>query len=72
MKKGISMIVLTVAISVMVVLITSSVIVGSTAIKTAQYEEFLSQVSRTADSVNQYIVKTKNYRRMELLYLEIH
>ena len=44
MKKGISMIVLTVAISVMVVLITSSVIVGSTAIKTAQYEEFLSQV----------------------------
>lgn len=66
------MIVLTVAISVMVVLITSSVIVGSTAIKTAQYEEFLSQVSRTADSVNQYIVKTKNYRRMELLYLEIH
>ncbi len=59
MKKGISMIVLTVAISVMVVLITSSVIVGSTAIKTAQYEEFLSQVSRTADSVNQYIVKNE-------------
>lgn len=59
MKKGVSMIVLTVAISVMVVLITSSVIVGSTAIKTAQYEEFLSQVSRTADSVNQYIVKNE-------------
>lgn len=56
MKKGISMLILVVAISVMALLITSTIIVGSSSIKTAQYEEFLSQLSRVSDSLNDYVL----------------
>ena len=54
MKKGVSLLVVTVAISVMVILISSSIIFGSQAIKTAQFEEFLSQLDRLSMSLNDY------------------
>lgn len=60
MKKGISMLILVVAISVMTLLISSTIIVGSNSIKTANYQEFLSQLNRTYDSVNDYYIK--NYK----------
>lgn len=56
MKKGVSLLVVTVAISVMVVLISSSIIFGTQAIQTAQFEEFLSQLNRLSVSINDYVL----------------
>lgn len=54
MKKGITMSVVLIAIVIMIVLITSATVVGTTSISTARYEEFKSTVARVADNVNEY------------------
>lgn len=59
MKKGISMLILVVAISVMTLLISSTIIVGSNSIKTANYQEFLSQLNRLSDSLNDYVINNQ-------------
>ena len=56
MKNGVSMLVVTVAISVMVILIGSSIIFGSQAIQTAQFEEFVSQLNRLSVAINDYVL----------------
>lgn len=60
MKKGVSLLIVTVAISVMVVLISSSIIFGSQAINTAQFEEYLSQLDRLSSSLNDYVLQNKS------------
>jgi len=60
MKKGVSLLIVTVAISVMVILISSSIIFGSQAIKTAQFEEFLSQLDRLSMSLNDYYLENSS------------
>lgn len=57
MKKGVSLLIVVVAITVMSILITASIILGASAIKTAQYEEFLSQINRVSNSVNEYVLE---------------
>lgn len=60
MKKGVSLLIVVVAISVMVVLISTTIIFGTSAINTAQYEEFLSQLNRVSSSLNEYTLENKS------------
>jgi len=57
LKKGITTSVLLVALVIMSILIGSATIVGTNAIKTANYEDFKSEMSRIKDMVNDYSVK---------------
>lgn len=57
MKKGVTMSVVLIAIIIMIILITSASVVGSTSIATARYEEFKSAVARVADNINEYYIE---------------
>ena len=57
MKKGVSLLVVVVAITVMLILITSATVIGSGAIVTANYDEYVSELNRVSDNVNEYYVK---------------
>lgn len=60
LKKGITASVLLIAIVIMSVLISTATIVGTNSIKSANFEEYKSEVSRLHDVVNQYYVKNGN------------
>lgn len=55
MKKGVSMMTVVIAVSVMLVLISSVSVIGSSAISSANFEEYKSKVERVADEINIYI-----------------
>lgn len=57
MKKGISMMMLVIATSVMMILITSASVIGINSINTANFEEYKSVLERVEDDVNYYYVK---------------
>lgn len=57
MKKGITMSVVLIAVVIMLILITSATVVGTTSISTANYEDFKSIVGRVSNNVNEYYVK---------------
>lgn len=57
MKKGISMMMLVVATSVMMILITSASVIGINSVNTANFEEYKSVLSRIADDVNYYYIE---------------
>lgn len=59
MKKGVTLSIVLVAIVIMLILITSATVVGTTAIATANFEEFKGTVSRLSNNVNEYYVKNK-------------
>jgi type II secretory pathway pseudopilin PulG len=56
-KYGITMSVLVVAIAVMMILITSAAVIGSNSIKTANYDDYMANLTRTSDSINAYYLK---------------
>ena len=56
MKKGVTISILVVTVVVMFMLVTTSAVVGTRAIQTASYEEFLSKIIRVSDDVNEYVV----------------
>ncbi len=55
MKKGVSMMTVLIAVSVMMILISSVSVIGSSAISSANFEEYKSKVERVADEINIYI-----------------
>lgn len=57
MKKGISMMMLVVATSVMMILITSASVIGINSINTANFEEYKSVLNRISDDVNYYYIE---------------
>lgn len=59
MKKGITVSILAITIILMFVIITTATVVGTRAIQTATYEEFLSKIQRVSNDVNEYIIKNK-------------
>ena len=59
MKKGVTLSIVLIAIVVMITIITTASVVGSSAINTANFEDFKSNVSRMADAVNEYYIKNK-------------
>ena len=59
MKKGITVSILAVTVAIMFVLVTTATVIGTRAIQTASYEEFLSKITRVSNSVNKYVVDNK-------------
>ncbi|MBR6688395.1 MAG: hypothetical protein IKL68_00050 [Clostridia bacterium] len=57
MKRGITVSTLSVAIAIMLILVSVSSVAGIRAIKTAAYEEFTSKIVRLSDDVNIYVKK---------------
>ena len=58
-KRGVTIVVIALAVVIMFIILTTATIVGSRNIDTVNYEEFMSQLSRVSDSVNEYIVKNE-------------
>ena len=59
MKRGITVSILAITIALMFIIITTATVVGTRAIQTATYEEFLSKIQRVSNDVNEYIIKNK-------------
>ena len=57
MKRGITVSTLSIAIAIMLILVSISSVAGIRAIKTATYEEFTSKMVRLSDDVNIYVKK---------------
>lgn len=60
MKKGITISILAVTVILMITLVTTSTVVGTKAIQTAAYEEFLSKIERVSNDVNKYVIDNGN------------
>ncbi len=60
MKRGVTVSTLSVAIAIMLILVSVSSVAGIRAIKTAAYEEFTSKMLRLSDDVNIYVKKNGN------------
>lgn len=55
MKKGLSLSTVVIAISIMLILVSSVSVIGSSAISSANFEEYKSNIDRVADEVNIYV-----------------
>lgn len=55
MKKGVSLVVILVAVIIMMLLITSVSVVGNSAISSANFEEYNSEIKRISDMINIYV-----------------
>lgn len=60
MKKGLSLSTVVIAISIMLILVSSVSVIGSSAISSANFEEYKSTIDRIADEVNIYITDNGN------------
>lgn len=58
MKKGITLSVMAVAVSIMFIIIGTATIIGTNTMKAASYEEYISKLKRVEDEVNFYIEST--------------
>ena len=59
MKKGVSLSTVVIAITVMIILISSVSVIGSSAINTANFEEYKSEIERVSNDVNLYLTQNK-------------
>ena len=55
MKKGLSLSTVGIAISIMLILVSSVSVIGSSAITSANFEEYKSNIDRVSDEVNIYV-----------------
>lgn len=55
MKKGLSLSTVVIAISIMLILVSSVSVIGSYAITSANFEEYKSNIDRVSDEVNIYV-----------------
>ena len=60
MKKGFSLSTVVIAISIMLILISSVSVIGSSAISSAYFDEYKSQIERVSDEINIYINENGN------------
>lgn len=61
MKKGITTSVIILAVIIMFILITATATIGSNAIRTVNYEEYMSKLKRVSDAVNEYETKNEEF-----------
>lgn len=59
MKKGISLLVLMVAITVMAIVISTASVMGASSINAANYDEYIATIQRVVDDVNAYYLINK-------------
>ena len=57
MKKGVTLLVVILAISIMLILISTASVIGSKSIITANFEEYNLVLQRVSDEVNEYYVE---------------
>lgn len=55
MKKGLSLSTVVIAISIMLILVSSVSVIGSSAITSANFEEYKSNIDRVSDEINIYV-----------------
>lgn len=55
MKKGLSLSTVVIAISIMLILVSSVSVIGSSSITSANFEEYKSNIDRVSDEVNIYV-----------------
>lgn len=55
MKKGLSLSTVVIAISIMLILVSSVSVIGSSAITSANFEEYKSNIDRVSDEVSIYV-----------------
>ena len=60
MKRGITVSILAVTVTIMFILITTTTVAGTRTIQTAMYEEFISKIERVSNDVNKYFVDNKS------------
>lgn len=58
-KRGVTTSVIVLAVVIMFIILTTATIVGSRNIQTVNYEEYMSQLNRVADSTNAYILENE-------------
>ena len=56
-KRGVTTMVIVLAVLIMFIILTTATVIGSRNIDTVNYEEFVSQINRVSNSVNEYVVK---------------
>lgn len=59
MKKGLSLSTVVIAISIMLILVSSVSVIGSSAITSANFEEYKSNIDRVSDEVNIYVTDNR-------------
>ncbi len=59
MKKGVTLSIIVIAVTIMFIIISSATVIGTNSINAAQYEEFLSKISRVSDETNRYMTENK-------------
>ncbi len=55
-KNGISLVIVTAAVSIMLLLVSVASVVGSNAINSANFEEYKSVINRVSDNINEYYI----------------
>ena len=71
MKKGITLTIAVMAVTIMLILITSSTVIGGSAISAANFEKLNSMLTRTSDNINEYYTKIINKKRLNYIEFEI-
>lgn len=59
MKRGVSLIVVSVAVVVMLILVSSASVIGLKSVSTANFEKYLDEIERVNNFVNEYYTKNK-------------
>lgn len=55
MKRGITLSIMAITVTIMVIVISTATIIGTNTMKAASYEEYISKIKRVEDEVNFYI-----------------
>ena len=58
-KRGVTTAVIVLAVVIMFIILTTATVVGSRNINTVNYEEYMSQLNRVANSVNSYVIENE-------------
>ncbi len=58
-KMGVSLIIVSTAVAIMLLLISVASVVGTNAIKSANFDEYISVLNRVSDEVNMYYIENE-------------
>ena len=56
-KRGVTTTVIILSVIIMFIILTTATVIGSRNIETVNYEEYVSQLNRVSDAVNEYVIK---------------
>lgn len=56
-RRGVTTTVIILSVVIMFIILTTATVIGSRNIETVNYEEYVSQLNRVSDAVNEYVIK---------------